>query len=472
MLWSSIGQFVSLGVAFICNIILARLLSPDDFGCIGMLAIFMAISTAFINGGFAMALIQKKEITDIDYTTIFWFNLFMSVFFVILLYLVAPFISDFYHLPLLKKVLRIQSLDLVICAFQIVPISKFKREIRFKPLAIRNIVSALVATVAAVWMAYIGLGVWALVYSVLIKSTINTVLLWLMIDWRPSFVFSIKAWRELFSFGGLMLCASLVDTLYKNVNGLIIGRAFSAKDMGYYEQARKMEEVPSIVMSAIVNEVSFPAFSKLQDEKDRLLAGVRFNVKAVAFLCFGMMALLLSVGHPLFRLLYTSKWDSSVPLFQILCLASMLYTLNGVNNSVIKSLGKGKIFLINLSIQRFIGVSLIIGGVYFGIKGMLWGMVLSTYISFLINGLINSRLINYSLLRQIKDVAPYYLLSLSLAGVCIFIGSIIDVNYLVGMLMQIVVFVALYLLLSYVFKLDGLQIARDILVDIIERRKK
>lgn len=471
MIWSSIGQFVSLGVTFICNIILARLLSPDDFGCIGMLAIFIAISSAFINGGFTMALIQKKEITDIDYTTIFWFNLFMSVFFVILLFFLAPSISEFYHLPLLKKVLRIQSLDLIICALQIVPISKFKREIRFKPLATRNIISAIVATIAAIWMAYNGLGVWTLVYSVLIKSAVNTILLWVMIDWRPTLVFSFKAWKELFNFGGLMLCTSLVDTLYGNINGLIIGRAFTAKDMGYYAQARKLEEVPSIVMSAVINEVSFPAFSKLQDNKEHLVAGLRYNVKAVAFLCFGMMALLLSIGHPLFQLLYTSKWDASVPYFQILCLASMLYTLNGVNNSVIKSLGKGKVYFFAHLSQKIIGLSLIFGGICFGIKGMLWGMVLSTYISFMMNAIINSKLIGYSLSRQILDVVPYYVLSLLLAVVSLFCARYIEANYIVVMAIQMLCYALLYILISKLFKLEGLDIVIGIIKGIVSKKR-
>lgn len=463
MMWSGIGQLVSSGVTFVCNIVLARMLTPDDFGCIGMLAIFLAISAAFINGGFTMALIQKKDITDEDYTTIFWFNLAMSLFFVILLFFLAPSISSFYHLPLLKKVLRVQSLDLIICALQIVPISKFKREIRFKPLAMRNIISAVVATIAAVIMAYCGFGVWTLVYCTLLKSTVNTVLLWIMIDWRPTWHFSFKAWKELFNFGGMMLVASLVDTLYTNVNGLIIGRAFSPKDMGYYAQARKLEEVPSLVMSAVINEVSFSAFAKLQDQKEQLLAGLRYNVRSVAFLCFPLMAMLMSIGTPLFTLLYTEKWLASVPYFQILCLASMLYTLNGVNQSVIKALGKGTLYVVADIIKRVIGISLIFGGIAFGIKGMLWGMVLSTYISFAINGIINSRLTSYSFGMQIRDVLPYYILSLGLGLLLMRIFPLFELNYIVSMGLQALLFIGLYLVLSYVFKLKGLFIYVDII---------
>lgn len=472
MVWSSIGQFSSLAVTLISNIVLARLLTPDDYGAIGMLAIFLSISLAFVNGGFTMALIQKKNIKEIDYTTIFWWNLIVAVFFVCLLFFLAPAIANFYRLPILKNILRVQSLDLIICSLQLVPISKFKREIKFKPLATRRIIASIVATISAIIMAYSGFGVWTLVFCTLIKSSVNTTLLWTLSDWRPSFRFSFASWKELFNFGGLMLGASLIDALYTNISGLIIGRAFSAKDMGYYAQARKLEEVPSNVMSAVINEVSFSAFSRIQDESERLIKGLRNNIHSVAFLCFGMMSLLLSIASPLFTLLFTSKWNQSVPYFQILCLASMFYTLNNVNSSAIKSIGKSNVYFNIHLVQQIIGLILIISGVKFGIIGMLWGMLLSTLITFIMNAFVNQKYIGYKVWLQLKDVGGYYFLSLTISALSLYIESLlVSWNYVFVMLLQMTLFIVLYLTLCYMLKMPGIIVFMKSSHELITRRK-
>ena len=255
-----------------------------------------------------------------------------------------------------------------------------QKNLRFKELSIRNIISVLVGLLAAVSFAYAGFGVWSLVCSTLLAGVTNVILLWKMSSWRPTWEFSFESLKNLFSFGGLILLSALVETIYVNIQGLIIGKAFSATKLGYYTQARKLEEVPSASLSSIVNEVSFPVFSKLQDDRQTLKRGVQKSIKSVVYLNFPLMALLIVIAHPLFILLYTSKWEPAVPYFQILCLGSMLYTLNTVNTNVIKSLGKGNIYFILQFSKRLVGVVCILLSVRFGIEAMLWTIMALQYV--------------------------------------------------------------------------------------------
>ena len=469
MLWSGIGRVGTVGISFISNIVLARLLMPDDFGCIGMLYVFIAISSIFISGGLGQALIQKKEPTHIDYTTVFYWNLVMSVIFYIILFFSAPAIARFYNIPLLKDVLRVQSLVLFIQSFAIVQSNQLQKQLRFKELSVRNIVSTLCGVIVAIIMAFMGYGVWSLVASALVTALVSVALLWKMSTWRPSLEFSFQSLKELFSFGGLMLLSSLVETIYTNLQSLIIGKFYSAKDLGYFTQAKKLEEVPTNSLSAIVNEVSFPVFSALQDDKEKLLAGVRKNIKAITYLNFPLMALLMVIAHPLITLLYGAKWETAAPYFQILCVSSMIYTLNTLNTNVIKSLGKSTIYFIIQLTKRLIGIGLIVAGFQFGIYGLLWAIASVGYISFIINAIVNGKLIGYGLFKQIKDV-----------GVCDLCVAMIGIGlYVLGlhipwhpywvMLIQIILFVALYWLASVFFKMEGYLTYKEIILSKIKK---
>ncbi|MFA5528140.1 MAG: lipopolysaccharide biosynthesis protein, partial [Peptostreptococcales bacterium] len=320
MIWSSIGKFGTLGLSFISNLVLARILMPEDFGYIGMLTIFIAISQVFISGGLGSALIQKKEATHIDYTTVFYWNLIVSLFFIAILFFSAQSIANFYNMPLLKDILRLLSIILIINSFSLVPSIYLQKHLRFKELSTRNIIASLVGVAVAITMALNGYGVWSLVFSNLSSGFASVILLWRLSPWRPTFEFSFYSLKKLFNFGGLMLLSSLVETIYTNIQGLIIGKAFSAQALGYYSQARKLEEIPTDALSSIVNQVSFPVFSQLQDNIELLRSGVRKNIKAISFLNFSLMVLMIVIARPLFLFLYTDKWEISISYFQILCI--------------------------------------------------------------------------------------------------------------------------------------------------------
>ena len=472
MLWAGIGKVGALGISFITNMVLARLLLPSDFGCIAMLYVFIAISGIFVNGGLGSALIQKKEPTHIDYTTVFYWNIVMSVLFYLILFFTAPAIARMYDMPQLQNVLRVHSIVLLIIPFSMVQSNQLQKQMRFRELTIRNVFATLAGMVVSIAMALTGFGIWSLVASTLVSSFTSVLLLWGMSTWRPSWEFSFASLKELFSFGGLMLISSLVETIYTNLQSFIIGKWYSAQDLGYYAQARKLEEIPTNALSSIVNDVSFPAFSSLQDDKERLKSSLRKTIKSITYLNMPLFALLIVIAQPLIRLLYGMQWDTSVNYFRILCLSSMIYTLNTVNTNVIKSLGRSGIYFIVQLSKRLIGIGLIVFGFQYGIYGLLWAIASVGYICFFINAAVNKRLINYGIWDQMKDVGVYYLVSLLIGAGVFWLGTVCPVNQYLLMAIQTLVFCGLYIAISHVGRFEGYQTYKGILLERLQARKQ
>ena len=463
MFWSGVGKFGTLTLNFLSNLVLARLLTPSDYGAIGMLHVFIAVSGVFISAGFGSALIQKKKPTHLDYTSVFYWNLAASLLFYGILFFSGPAIARFYSMPELCSILRVQSLGMIVGAFSHVQSNQLQKQLRFRELSLRNIIATVIGTAVSITLAFLGYGVWSLVWGNLISSISAVLLLWWMSSWRPTLEFSWQSLRELFSFGGLMALSSLVETLYSNLQSLIIGKLFSAKELGYYSQARKLEGVPTTALSQIVGSVSFPVFSSLQDDPARLKNAVRKNIKAVTYLNFPLMVLLILIARPLIMLLYGSKWEPAIPFFQILCVYSMVYALNTLNTSVIKSLGRSGVFFTIQLIKRIFGIVLIIIGTRFGIYGLLWAVVLNGYIAVLINFFVNKRLIDYGLVEQVSDIGGYYLLAVSVGVVVWFLGSLLPINLYLLMALEIIVYCLLYLLVSQLIGLEAYQTYKALL---------
>jgi len=463
MFWSGVGKFGTLTLNFLSNLVLARLLTPSDYGAIGMLHVFIAVSGVFISAGFGSALIQKKKPTHLDYTSVFYWNLAASLLFYGILFFSGPAIARFYSMHELCSILRVQSLGMIVGAFSHVQSNQLQKQLRFRELSLRNIIATVIGTAVSITLAFLGYGVWSLVWGNLISSISAVLLLWWMSSWRPTLEFSWQSLRELFSFGGLMALSSLVETLYSNLQNLIIGKLFSAKELGYYSQARKLEGVPTTALSQIVGSVSFPVFSSLQDDPARFKNAVRKNIKAVTYLNFPLMVLLILIARPLIMLLYGSKWEPAIPFFQILCVYSMVYTLNTLNTSVIKSLGRSGVFFTIQLIKRIFGIVLIIIGTRFGIYGLLWAVVLNGYIAVLINFFVNKRLIDYGLVEQVSDIGGYYLLAVSVGVVVWFLGSLLPINLYLLMALEIIVYCLLYLLVSQLIGLEAYQTYKALL---------
>lgn len=470
MVWTSIEKFGSMAMAFISNLILARLLAPEDFGIIGMLHIFIAISGAFMIGGFGDAIIQKKNTTHTDYSTVFVWNMVLSVFFYVVLFFCSPLIARFYDMPRLCNVLRVYGLVLILVGLCVVQNALLRKELKFKLLSIRNLTASFIGLVVGIVMAYLGFGVWSLVASTLVNQFMNVVLVWRISSWRPSIVFDKQSFKELFGFGGMMMLTSLVSKLYANIQGLLIGKWYSASEMGYYTQAKKLEDVPTGTLSHIVTSVSFPVFSKFQDDKNKLLYGFRKNIKAITYLNFPLSVLLLVIAKPLIEILYGEKWDLSVPYFQLLCVSGLLYTLNSLNALTVKSLGKGKLYFSLSLIQKIIGLLLMFAGIRYSVKGLLMAVVIGSYINYIIFSFTNKKLLNYGLWLQVKDVIGNLLLSVVVGVIVFYLGRCFPWHPYLVMAIQIICFLGLYIGISFLFKLEGYVTYHDILKQFVNRK--
>lgn len=476
MIWSAVQRFGTMIISFIAQLVLARLLTPDDFGCIGILLVFITLASTFIDGGFGSALIQKKNPTDEDYSTVFYWNLALSVILYAVLFFSAPAIAAFYKMHQLITVLRVVGLLLIFNAFALIQTTQMNKQLEFKKLAIINLISTSLGAIVGIAMAVLGYGVWSLVAQILVLNFVTALLLWIWRKWRPLRHFSKQSFKELFNFGGLMLLSNLVDAISDNLVSLIVGRAYSAKDLGFYTQAKKLMNIPVTSLSVIVNSVSFPIFSEFQNDLPRLKSGVKKNIKAVTYLNFPMMALLIVIAHPLFTLLFTSKWDSAVPYFQVLSIAGMLCTLNTCNLSVIKAMGRSGIYLILELVKRAISIGFIVIGFNLGhgIMGMLWMIVLYTFLFFFAHAFVSGKLIHYGIWEQIKDVGIPFVLSIAVAALTAFLTKFVPFHYVIVLCLQILFYAVVYFGISHLLKLDGYvtyyEIIKDKIIQLKNRR--
>ena len=467
VLWSSVQKFGVLAISFISNIILARILSPDDFGCIGMLAIFIAIGDIFIDGGFAVALIQKKRPTQEDYSTVFYCNLIISIFLYILLFFTAPAISSFYRIPLLKDVLRVEGLVFIINGFRIIQANQIRKKLKFKELSIIEITSAVITLALTVYFAYLGWGIWALVAQQILHCFITVLLMWIVNKWYPSWVFSKQSFKELFSFGGFVLLSNIITILSSEIQGLLIGLFFNPATMGYYSQARKLESVPAAGVSAVINQVSFPVLSEAQNDNNTLIQMTRRFIVSVAFLIIPIMFLCILIGKQIIVLCYSDKWIDSVPYFQVLCLAGIAVSMNGINYYAVAVKGKSKELLYGTFVKKSIGIALIIGGlVLYGMKGLLIGTVLGAYFSYLVNALQVKKYVGYSIWSQARDIFPLLICSLFA-----FIVSFISTRFfIIGFwgegAIRFIVFVTVYMGMATILKLDAYKYIKSIINEI------
>lgn len=457
MVWNGIERFGSSLFLFISNIVLARLLSPDDFGCIGMLMVFISLSDAIVDGGFGSALIQKKNPTQTDYSTIFFWNIILSILMYAVLFLTAPFIADFYSIPLLRDILRVQGLVLIFNAFSLIQINVLKKKIAFKRIAKINLLSVFVGTVLGLIFAYGGWGVWSLVIKVVTTAVLSSFIYWLIPTWKPTTVFCWQSFRELFRFGGFMFLISILMTVYSNIIQLIIGRFFSAVTLGYYTQARKMEDLPRSSFSSVVTNVIFPVFSSLQDDLTKVKNAARTCTKGIAYINFPLMILLIVTARPLFILLFTAKWAQAIPYFQLLCVTEIVLTLIEVNCRYMISLGDSKTNLRIVLIQCLSAIVFIFLGIPWGIYGVLIGFMLSRYLSFIASGVYIDKLLNYTLKEQICDVLPLIGLSL-VAGVLSYLLVFVIEDMLLLLCLQVIVYLILYVGISHLFNVQTYQL--------------
>ncbi len=381
-----------------------------------ILTIFIAVSNSIVDSGFSNALIRKTDARQIDYNTVFFFNLVVSPALYVVLYLAAPAISRFFKEPLLVEVMRVIGWVLVINALAIIPRTLFVKEVNFKTQTKVSLIASVSSGVIGIGMALIGMGVWSLVGQQLSRQLLNTLFLWIYSTWRPIWEFSVQSFRELFGFGSKLLLSGLLDTVFKEIYSLVIGRCYTSAQLGQYTRASQFNQIFSSNLTTVIQRVSYPVLSSIQDESDRLREAYRKVIKSTMLITFACMLGLAAVAKPLIVILIGEKWMPAVGFLQIICFSGMLYPLHAINLNILQVKGRSDLFLKLEIIKRIIAVGPLILGVLLSIEYMLWGSVFTSLIAYFLNSYYSANLINYPTKEQIKDILPTFLVSFATAA--------------------------------------------------------
>jgi O-antigen/teichoic acid export membrane protein len=466
MIWSAIDKFAAKAGQFVIGIVLARLLMPEDFGLIGMLSIFIAISQSFIDSGMGSGLIQKKNRTDTDFSTVFLFNLTVSVVFYLVLFFTAPLIAGFYEMPQLVLLTRVLSINIIISSLAIVQRSKLTINIDFKTIAKVNVASIFAGGTVAMVLAYIGWGVWALVVQRLVSSLVSTGMFWLLSKWQFTILFSRQSFKELFGYGSKLLLAGLYAQTMHEIYNITIGKAYSASELGYYTRARAFAEMTAGTITAILHQVTFPVLASLQDDKERMVSVYSRLIRMSAFFVIPAMTLLSLLSEPLVRLLLTDKWIPVIVLLQWMSFARIFYPISVINMNILNAVGRSDLFL-KVDLSKFpIAISALIITIPLGVKAIVIGHVVTSFIAFFINAYLPGKMFGYGPIKQLKDMLPVFIATGIMATLVIAVNSLIDdlwIKLIAGGFLGLLS----YIFVSNLFKSEELKEVKTLLLKLL-----
>lgn len=409
--WTAIQKFSIQGVQFILSIFIARMLTPADYGLVGMLAIFFAISQTFIDSGMATALIRKKDANQADFSTVFYFNIIVSSFFAIAIILCSTYIADFFKEPILSPMAKLSSLNLIIGAFGAIQSTQLTIQLNFKKPAKINFIAALISGLLCLGMAYIGYGVWALVWQSILANLIRVILLWVTSKWHPSLIFSINSFKNLFGFGSKLLGASLINTIYGQASTILIGKFYTPVDLGDFSRGKSLAALPTGIVSSIFETVTFPILSKIQDDKERLINVYSRYINLIMMLSSFLVFIMASLAKPIILLLLTSKWIGAVIFLQIYAFAVLVDPACLINCNLLKVLGRSDLLMKLEFIKKGIALALLFAAVPFGVEMMCWSSVIYGQFALFLNTYYNGKLLGLSYKKQVMGFLPYVIYS-------------------------------------------------------------
>lgn len=469
--WNSINIIAGQAIQFLINIILARILLPSEFGTIGMLSIFMAISQTLVDSSLGLALIQKKDVSELDYSTVFIFNLIISIIIYLFLYLLAPQISRYFNAPKLKEITRILTLIIIINSVAIVPKNKLIKNIQFKEIAKNNIITTILSGIIAIIAARYGIGVWSLVIQNLSRSILSSILYFINSNWNISIKFSIQSFKSLFKFSSKLLISGLLSSVFNEFNNLAIGKYYSSTDLGYYTRAKTFVYPISDIVTNVVIQSSYPILVNYQDQKEKMLKLYTKNIKFISFIMFPIMVLIAIVTRPFVILVLTNKWISISSIMVYLCIARILSPINSLNMNIMNVIGRSDYFLKEDMLKNvFIIIGTIIS-IPFGVKAVVFSQIFISIISFFINTYMPGKLFGYGPYKQIKDMLPFLIFTCIAALVTIIIKSFIK-SQLIKIVASIVLFSSIYFLLGKIFKIGEFDYSINEIKNIIKLSKK
>lgn len=417
MVWSAVQTFGNQIIGFGVSVILARLLLPAEFGLIGMIGIFMGISSVLISSGLGASLIRTDKPTQADYSTVFVFNMVGSIVLYVIMFFAAPFIADFFKQPVLTSITRWYCLIFVINAFSSIQITHLHKNLDFKTETKASLTSTMASAIVGVSLAYNGFGVMSLVWMAIAGAIVNNVMLWGQSGWQPSLIFDKEKFRYHFGFGSRMMVSGILDILFTNAYTLIIGKWYSPAQLGYYNRADSLKQLPVSNFSGILNKVTYPLFAEIKDDNVRLKSVYKQIMKMVIFVIAPILMLMGVLAEPLFRFLFTEKWLPAVPYFQILCLSGVLYPLHSYNLNILSVKGRSDLFLRLEVIKKVLLVIVIGASLSFGIYGLMWGRVISSFLAFFINTYYSGKFLDYTSWEQLRDILPTFLLTTCMGAV-------------------------------------------------------
>lgn len=434
--WSGIDNVAQYVVTFVVSIVLARLLSPDDYGLIGIVAIFTAICTTLINAGFTTALIRKKEPTEDDYNTVFIVNFGVSLILYAVIFLCASLIAEFFHREELKELTRVSSIGMIVGALAIVQQTRLTKQINFKSQAQITVVASVTSGITGIVMALFGFGVWALVAQGLVSQTLRTVLLWIANKWIPKLRFSINSFKELFGFGWKILLSAIIDTIWKELYQVVVGKFYSPATLGQYTRAKGFSQLFSSNLTSVIQRVTYPVLSNIQDDKERMVAAYRKIIKTTMFVTAISMFFLGSISEPLLFCLIGPKWHEAAVYLPLICITGSTYPLHAINLNMLQVQGRSDLFLGLEVIKKIIGIAPLSVCIFYGILPMLYTGFLTTVIAYFLNSYYSGKFLGYSSWMQIKDIAPSYGLA-TLVALSVFFLKYLPISYWITLPLQL-----------------------------------
>lgn len=467
--WSAADAFLGQGVTFIVGLVLARLLSPDEYGLIGICLIFTTVLNGIVDSGFSNALIRKKEVTDEDYNTMFITNMAISIVLYALLFISAPFVSDFFHREELTALVRATGLILFFNALSITQVTILTKKIDFKTKTKASLVSAIISGVIGIAMAFMGYGVWSLVAQQISKQLLYTLCLWFLNKWWPKFTFCNDSFKYMWGFGWKLLASGILNNVWNQLYQVVIGRCYTSATLGHYTRANEYASIFSSNLTSIVQRVSFPALAEIQDDKERMVQGYRKVIKITMFVTAVCMISLGAVSEPMIYTLIGTKWHEAATYLPLICISMSLYPLHAINLNILQVLGRSDIFLYLEIIKKIVGLLPLIIGIFYGIYYMLLASILTGIISLYLNTWYTGKTLSYTFVKQIRDIAPSYFTALVIAVAVYFLKFLMLPCYVV-LVLQIIVGIIVGLSISELLKFEEYIELKSIVIKMIKRK--
>lgn len=469
--WSAIDNVAQYGVTFVVSIVLARLLSPDDYGLLGLIAIFTAVCGTLINAGFTTALIRKKDATDDDYNTVFIVNLGMSLLLYGIIFFCSPLIADFFQREELVWLTRVSSLGMIVGALSLVQQTRLTKRIDFKSQTKITIVASISSGIIGIALALMKFGVWALVAQALSSQMIRTVLLWHVNKWIPQLCFSIKSFNELFGFGWKLMVSGVIDTVWKELNQFVVGKFYSPATLGQYTRAKHFSQLLSSNLTSVVQRVTYPVLSNIQDDKQRMINAYRKIIKTTMFVTAISMFFLGAISEPLFYCLIGPKWHEAATYLPLICVVGSTYPLHAINLNMLQVQGRSDLFLGLEIIKKIIATGPLLIGAFVGIFPMLWASVIVNIIAYFLNSYYTGKLLGYSSWMQIKDVAPSYGIA-AIVALSVFFMKYFPISNWIILPLQIVFGLFCFFLICWLTKNNEYMEIKNIVKPVINKNLK